>query len=735
MNRICQNGQYHVDWGSHLSVTHTEVGALVAFVNEDRLGEAERGARSLLAIYSDVGMLWKILSVALVRQGKDAIQSLRKAADLLPNDAEALSNLGSALHDRELWDEALKYLMQSLEIEPLAVQVLADAGNCLTSLGRAREAVPFYERALQLDPTLTEAHNNLGNAFMRLRDFDAAARCYRSALQRAPQNATIQCNLGTALRQCGLIDEAMASSIRALSLDPGLSAAHNNLGLIYAAQGRREEAVASYRQALALNPRYVDVLINLGNVLRDVGQRHEALSVYALAAEIDPGRADSQCCLGNILFELRRSDEAANAYGRALGIVSDYSPALRGLSTLLRRQRRAAEAELTCDTVLRADPKDVEALCIRGELYADRGRFSEAADLFRQATLISPDFAPAWCGLANYRRMTADDHAWQCAAESLLARALPLGHEINLYYALGKYFDDTAQYDTAFGHYNRANELSRRYGATYKASKLSQLIDEIIGTCDAAIGRRLDRISDSEIPVFIVGMPRSGTSLTEQILASHPAAFGAGELVFWETAYSAYKKAGGARRGGSTKLISSVVAHYLASLPAAAGGALKVTDKMPGNFLYAGLIHAAFPRARIIHLRRHPIDTCLSIYFHNFAGKGPYANDLENLASYYSEYIRVTDHWRSVIPANAWLDISYEALIKDPEPCIRRMLEFVGLPWHSGCLDFHLTDRVVLTTSKWQVRQRIHSSSLERWRHYERHAGPLRHLADKCTTH
>jgi hypothetical protein len=222
-------------------------------------------------------------------------------------------------------------------------------------------------------------------------------------------------------------------------------------------------------------------------------------------------------------------------------------------------------------------------------------------------------------------------------------------------------------------------------------------------------------------------MPRSGTSLTEQILASHPQVFGSGEVAFWNGAYEAWREAELKDRS-ALQLLPDMTRRYLARMTAAGGSASRVIDKMPANFMYAGFIHAVFPRARIIHMQRHPIDTALSIYFQNFFNIGPWANDLADLAHYYGEYVRVTRHWRATLPAHNFLEVPYEGLIQDQEGWTRRMLEFLGLPWDPRVLEFHKTERVVITASKWQVRQKIHSASAGRWHHYEKHLGPLREL-------
>jgi tetratricopeptide (TPR) repeat protein len=660
------------------------------------LSEAEHRARALLGVNPNDGMLWKILSVALVRQGRDALQALRRTAELMPLDGEAHCNLGAALHDQGQWAAALASLQRALALQPRNVEALVDAANALRALGRAREAVPLYQRALAIEPGLVEAHNNLGNAFLDLGRFADAAGCYRSALHFKPDDAQILCNMGTAFRQAGLLDEA----------------------------------AQSYGRALILRPSDVDALNNLGNVLRDLGSRREAAALFRRAIELDPGRAESHCNLGTVLFELRRVDEAAASYRQALVLQPDYAPAHLSLGLALRQQRRPAEAESACRAALAIDPNYSEALSFLGELQADHGRFSEAEELFQRAIAIDPDFSSAYVSIATHRKMTGEDGAWLKGAEALLAKRRPLGHEIGLRYALGKYFDDVGQYDEAFDHYRRANELTKRYGTKYDGAKLEQRVDRIIRTFDpASMLQNRAHEPGSEPPIFIVGMPRSGTSLAEQILASHPAVFGAGEVIFWNAAYDAYRDAEIAGTSAAT-LIPGMAADYLNRLTAMSGGALRVVDKMPANFFYAGLIHAAFPQARIIHMQRHPVDTCLSIYFQNFFNIGPYANDFDNLAHYYRQYLRVTDHWRTVLPATALLEIPYEALIDDQEGWSRRMLDFVGLPWDPRCLDFHQTDRVVITASKWQVRQKISKSSAGRWRNYEKFLGSLRGLTE-----
>ncbi len=656
----------------HTGASVHEIGVLVTQLDQDRPDEAERGARLLLARQPDSGIAWKILGVAQLRQGGDALQALQKAAALMPADAESHRNLGAYLHDRGMWDAAVASLQRAIGLQPDDVEALVDCANALKALGRVEEALPLYQRALGLEPRHAEAHNNLGNAYLQLGRYEDAARCYRAAA--------------------------------------------------------------------ALRPQDLQVLANLGGVLRDLGERNEASAVYARAVELDPANAELHCNLGSVLFELRRVDAAAASYRRALELQPRWVPAHLGLALVLRQQRRPSEAEASCRAALAIDTDNVEALASLGELLADRGQFAEAEPLFQRAIAINPAFAPAYASIASHRRMSSADSAWRAGAERLLGGRVPLAHEISLHYALGKYFDDRGQYDAAFGHFRQANELTRRAGPKYDRARLVRRVDAIIGrftaeTMDVQEGATTASALDaaSELPVLIIGMPRSGTSLAEQILASHPDVYGAGEVIYWNGSYDRFARAE-AEGQPQAALLASMREQYLARLGALAGSAARVVDKMPGNFLYAGLIHAALPRARIIHMQRHPFDTCLSIYFQNFYNIGPYANDLDDLAHYYAQYLRITDHWRESLPKASLLEVPYESLVTDPETWSRRMVEFVGLPWDSRCLEFHKTDRVVITASKWQVRQKISTKSAGRWRNYQQFIAPLQPLLRSAPT-
>jgi tetratricopeptide (TPR) repeat protein len=671
-----------------------EMRQFIALFNGAHYAQAESSARALLDRQPNDGVLWKALGISLLMQGKDALQVLQQATQLIPADAEAHRALGNARQDQGQLTAAVASYQHALKIKPDFAEAYDDLGTALRALGLRDEAVASYRRALQINPNFAEAHGNLGNALRELGQLNAAVASYRCALASKPELAEAHNNLGNALRELGQLDAA----------------------------------VASYRNALQIKSNYAEAHANLGNALRELGHLDAAVASYRQALEIRRDYAEAHCNLGHVLIELGQLAEAAASYQRALAFKSDYAEAYASLGILLRQRGRHDEAEAHCRRALEIDPKSAAALIVLAELHTDRGQFGAAEELFTRAIAIAPKSPEAWAGSCRCRKMTGNDASWLAAVEAIASQPLRPHQEINLRYALGKYFDDVQDFEKAFRSYQRASELSKRYRGTYDRQRQEQLTNRIIQHFDHAwLQRSGSGAPASARPVLIIGMPRSGTSLVEQILASHPDVFGAGELTFWDAGMAQYEAAFLSGASGATTL-RKLGADYLQLLQGASTDALRVVDKMPANFLFLGLIHAALPNARIIHMRRNPIDTCLSAYFQHFATVYPYANDLEDLAHYYTEYFRLMQHWRSVLPQGAILDMPYEGLLDDQEAWSRRMIEFIGLPWHPRCMDFQQTNRTVTTASRWQVRQRISKSSSGRWHNYEKFVGPLRRL-------
>lgn len=597
--------------------------------------------------------------------------------------------------------------------------------------GQLQGAATHFERLVARWPLHAEAHDALGLVYLEQGAADSAVEQHRRALALDPRRAEAHGNLGNALAELGDHVQAIEHYRALLKQRPALAEAHNNLGNALLALRRFDEAARSYRQALALRPDAPGALLNLGNALREAGRPMEAMPFCRRVLELRPGQADGFRLLGHIQSDLGDLDPAIGSYRRSLELARNSEETLLGLGKTLRRMGRTDEAGAAAREALALKADSGDALALLGELAADHGRFDEANALLRRAIAASPDQPEAWAALAQYRSMRGGDAEWLSAVERVLARPLTAAQQINLRFALGKFYDDQGRYAEAFENFRAANDLQKESGPKFDRSRLQQQVERIVRNYDGrwmAAHRHLG--AAAQLPVFVVGMPRSGTSLIEQILASHPAVFGAGELRYWNLAAARFQRSRG-DAGPDLKLPDRLAQDYLQLLAARAPRAERVVDKMPANFMHLGLIHAALPGARIIHVRRNPLDTLLSIYFQAFSGTHAYSHDLSDLAFYYGQYRALMQHWRAVLEPGVVLEVEYEALIRDPETWIRRLVSHAGLSWDARCLAFHETDRVVATASNWQVRQTLNTRGIDRWRNYETYLAPLMSLLEE----
>jgi tetratricopeptide (TPR) repeat protein len=500
--------------------------------------------------------------------------------------------------------------------------------------------------------------------------------------------------------------------------EPSAGIAWKLMGIARGAQGK--DALEALQRAAHLMPNDAEVHSNLGNALRGLAQFDAAVSSYRRATQIRPDYALAYNNMGSAQLDTGQPESAAASFRAALRIKPRYAAAHCNLVIALRLLGRVQEAHTECRAALEACPNSAMLLAVLAELRANQGQFQEAEDLLKRAQALEPELPDAWIGVPRLRRMTRDDVPWLAGAQRLASQSLAPRKQAAVQFAMGKYFDDVEQFERAFAHYREGNELSKGYTPRYDPTTQSAFTDQAIRFFDHHwLSRARHDEQLSQRPVFIVGMPRSGTTLAEQILASHPGVCGAGELSFWFRIAAAYT---------GTDVLETAARDYLQLLQTQSVDALRVVDKLPINFMYLGLIHAAFPRSRIIHMTRNPVDTCLSIYFQSLSAAHAYANDLPATAHFYGEYVRLMRHWRRTLPLDAMLDVSYEELVEDPEDKGRAMVEFIGLPWDSRCLDSHKTPRTIVTASLWQARQKINRSSVERWRHYEPFLAPLLHL-------
>lgn len=523
---------------------------------------------------------------------------------------------------------------------------------------------------------------------------DAAVARYKRALFLKPDYADAHNNLGVALAAQGRMDDAMARYRRALALKPDFADAHGNLGVALAAQGRNADAISHYERVLVLNPDHPGAHYNLAIALAAQGRIAEAVTHYRCALALNPQDADAHNNLGNALDGLGDPDAAMTHYTRALAINPDHAEAHNNLGNIFREQGRFDAAMAHYDRAIAIEPASAEAHFHRAEIK-----------IFHQ-------------GDTDLRVL-----------EALAGRDnLPEGKTPYVHFALAKALEDSGDYNRAFAHLRKGNDLKRAQ-IHYDEQRVARAFDRIAALFDRRLLDRLRGEGDpSSMPILVLGMPRSGSTLIEQILASHPQVHGAGELPNLENAAGQFPNNVPTLDGPALRRIAQT---YIAGLPALADGKVRIVDKLPGNFFYVGLIRLILPNARIIHTVRNPIDTCVSCYSRLFTCGQHFSYDLAELGRYYRRYANLMAHWRSILPPGAMLDVCYENVVEDLETQARRLIAYCGLPWDDRCLSFHKTVRPVRTASAVQVRSPLFRSSIDRWRRYEAGLGPLlRELGD-----
>ena len=666
-----------------------------------------------------------LLAQTLEEQGQleRAAESLTRATTLRPGFADAHNDLGRVLLALGRTDAAVASCHRALELRPRFAAALGNLANAELARGALGAAIEGYRRVIALEPALAEAHRNLGSALIEAGEAEAGLEALRRAVQLRPDFAAAVTQLARALTVRGRAAEALPHYERLLAHDRRPEAL-NDFGTLLSGLGRFESAAGCFREALATAPRDARLHANLGYVLHCLGDHCAAIDHSRRAIELDPRLPEGYLHLGNALLAINEMHAAEAAYRAGLEIAPEHAPLHTAHAMAERALGRVDEAAASTRRALALRPDAADAVALLGSLAIDRGRFEEAEAQLRRALALSPDLPEALIGLTAVRKMTAADAPWRDAAVRALSRGLPLAHAIGLRHALGKYCDDLGEVDSAFEHHRRGHELARLSRPPYDRAATAARVTRTLTAFDR---RALEELRPAglatERAVFVLGMPRSGTTLAEQILASHSRVHGAGEVLFWQFAADAELAAPAEQRAAT---ITSLGRRYLELLEALPASAARVIDKLPSNFRNLGLIHAALPEARFIHLERNPLDTCLSIYFQGFSAAHAYASDLGDLAHYYREYRRLMAHWRATLPTQLLLEVPYEALVEDPERWSRRMLEHIGLAWEPRCLEFHRTDRPVLTASNWQVRQPISKGSIGRWRRYERQLAPLR---------
>ena len=649
--------------------------------------------------------------------------------------AAALFGQAFARHQAGDLAEAERLYRRALTSDPRHADSLHLLGLVCARTGRADDAIALIGEAVRLRPDFDLAHYNLGNVLSRVGRAEEAVQAYRRAVAIRPDTPTVLVNLGAALRGLGRSAEAVEAYRRALARDPRSAAAHYNLGVALQDLGRDEDAAQAFRHAVSLQPGDADAWANLGAVLLSLGRTGEAAAAQRRRLALEPESAEAHAALAAALLSLGRIDEAVEFSKRAVDLRPEEMGAHLLLGNGLREQGHAAEAIEAYQRAVALDPGAAGPWVNLAIGLQERGDADEAAAAIDRALDIDPASAAAWSVRGGLKTFGAGDTDIDRLRELLAASPEGAGHaedRIELEFTLGKAFMDLGDADAAFGHLNSANRL-RRARLSYDVRQDVAQFEQIARSLDAP---RLASLAggghSSDAPVFILGMPRSGTTLVEQILASHPLVHGAGELTTLEEilidrlgeSLSPIERA--VRMADLTPDdLAAMGAGYTSKLTPQAPHARRVTDKMPANFRLAGLIRLILPNARIIHCRRDPRDTGLSCYARKFSRGQDFTYDLRDFGLYYRAYETLMAHWRALMPADRFIDVAYEEVVADLETQARRLIAFLGLDWDEACLGFHQTRRPIRTASVHQVRQPLYRSSLARWKAYEAHLGPL----------
>ena len=615
---------------------------------------------------------------------------------------------------------------------PARAQVLSQAA-ALQQRGRFAEAERLCRKVLDRDPGDAGALELLGVIDARQGKLESAAGLLRRAADRAPGSAEIRNNLGLALHGLGENRAAADCFTKAIALNPRYAIAHNNLGLALNALSRRDEAIACHEKALAISPGYAEAMNNLGSLLHAARRFPQALGWFEKAVAARPGFAEAHSNMGKTLSALGRHGEALARFERAASLQPGLAAGEVDIGTALCALNRYGEAMRHFEKACGLDPARALPVINLGIARQEAGQLAEARRCFEQAVALEPRNPAGYAGLVGCIKVGAGDP--HLAAMEDLAKdgaGLAVADRAALLFALGKALSDTGEHRRAFAHYLEANALRRGATAYNEAATIGRL-DRVRAVFTAELMRAREGLGDpSLLPIFIIGMPRSGSTLVEQILASHPLVFGGGERMDFRNAArgaglqgagAAFPEAAAAASGAQ---LAALARSYLDATTVAAAGtaAERVTDKLPANFRYAGLIRMALPNACIIHTRRDPVDTCLSCFATPFETQ-PFSFDLGELGRYWSAYARLMAHWRAVLPPGAMLDVQYEELVADFEPQARRIIAHCGLAWDDACRSFHRAKRPVRTASAAQVRQPIYRSSVGRWRPGDETLRPL----------
>jgi len=685
-------------------------------------------------------------------------------------NAAALHLLGVLKHQQGDHRRAIELISRAVAIAPGAPAFHANLAEAYRANRQFDRAVGCCRAALALDPHFSEAMNNLGLALFAQGQFDAAAEQYRAALTENPKSAPAHNNLGIALRSRGKLDDALAEFRAAAECDPNFAPAQTNLGQLLLDRNQPAEALPYCEKAVQLQPDGAEVHHNLGNALRDLARNIDARAAYLDALRLNPKLVEAHTQLGLMLQREGKFDDALHWLKQAAELAPDKPETWQHLAELHEAREDYSESAKAWQRVVDLSPDQPGPRVALGWSLQEEGRLDEAGRHYRAALQFNPDWAAAHMNLGGLAEELGDlqsaEHSFRAALKAnpdfalpharlatLLRGKLPrpdrdaieqrladknLGDapRSHLLFALAHVLDASGEYSAAAKAAREANALVAAQNIkdhrAYNPAEHEKFVDCLLAAFDPALFARVaDAGSASRRPLFIFGLPRSGTTLIEQVLASHSAVFGAGELRLSRRDFEQIPQVLGKSALPidclpqlTLQAVETLADRHLESLASLDGGrSQRIVDKMPDNYLYVGLLAVLFPRATFIHCRRDLRDVAVSCWTTDFRAI-TWANDPDHLASRFAQYLRVMDHWRNVAPVTIH-EIEYEQAVADFESVARRVIAACGLEWEAGCLEFHRTSRPIRTASVSQVRQPIYRRSVARWKNYEKELGDL----------
>jgi tetratricopeptide (TPR) repeat protein len=702
-----------------------------------RLEEAARVYQAILAENPHHAEALHLLGVVAHQQGnhRQARELIGKAIALQPGVAAFYSNLAEVYRAIGELDQALACCRAALSLQPDSPEAATNLGMTLLAQGDAPAAMVQFRAALKAKPDDAMIHNNLGHALLLQGQRGEAAASFRRASELDSGLAEAHCNLGQLFLEQYQSEQALAHCQEAVRLRPDLPEAQNNLGNVLRELGRLDEAKACYAKALVLQPELALTYNNMGQALQEEGHLHDAVAWYQEALRRDSNAVRIICNHASALGEQENYEAAVASFRKALQLSPEYAEAHNGLGFVLHEQGKFPEAVAEYREVLRLKPDFANGYCNLGNILEELGSFDEALAAFREALQHDPNHAGAYALLATMLRgrLPPED---QSAMRRLLDRPqMAPAKRLALHFGIAHVLDASGSYAEAAEHLRQGNGLCLslwdKQGKSYDPEAHTRLVTDLIGAFTPEFFARVRGLGlDSEAPVFIVGLPRSGTTLTEQILASHPQVHGAGELNFARDGLEALPRIQGrnvtpveALAGLSVADIRLLGRRHLDLLHELAPEGRRVVDKMPDNYLFLGWLAALFPRAKFIHCRRDLRDVAVSCWMTNFRNIR-WAADSEHIAARFHDYVRLMAHWHSVLQLQVF-EVNYEETVTDLEGVARRLVAWCGLEWEPACLAFHQTSRPVRTASVTQVRQPVYTRSVARWKNYEPALGPL----------